>query len=210
MDTAFLAPTGVKTSAYTAQDGDFVPVDTTSGAVTVSLPSPVRDRAIIEVKLVRGGGAVTVAAGGSDTFNDGGGASLTISTLNQGVIVQYAETIGVWYALAGDVAGGGGGVTLDTTSTDIQPLGTQAAGSSGKAADAKHVHPMPSLDQVAAPAADVAWASHKLTGLANGSAAGDAVAYGQLGTAAFQPSSAFDAAGAAAASTAFFLRIHAV
>ena len=33
-----------------------------------------------------------------------------------------------------------GGVTLDTTSTDIQPLGVQAAGSSGQAAAADHVH----------------------------------------------------------------------
>jgi len=33
-----------------------------------------------------------------------------------------------------------GAVELDGTATDIQPTGTQAAGSSGKAADAKHVH----------------------------------------------------------------------
>jgi hypothetical protein len=30
---------------------------------------------------------------------------------------------------------------LDTSASDIQPLGTQAAGSTGKAADAGHVHP---------------------------------------------------------------------
>jgi hypothetical protein len=35
------------------------------------------------------------------------------------------------------------GVQLDATATDIAPLGTQAAGSSGLAADAKHVHPLP-------------------------------------------------------------------
>ena len=40
---------------------------------------------------------------------------------------------------------------------------------------------------------------HKLTNVANGSAGTDGVAYGQLGSAAFQASSAFDAAGAAAA-----------
>ncbi|MEU1663576.1 hypothetical protein ABZ547_08170 [Streptomyces sparsogenes] len=34
-----------------------------------------------------------------------------------------------------------GVVQLDGTSTDIAPLGTQAAGSTGKAADAGHVHP---------------------------------------------------------------------
>jgi hypothetical protein len=34
-----LTATAVKTSAYTAAAGDFVPVDTTSGAVTITLPS---------------------------------------------------------------------------------------------------------------------------------------------------------------------------
>jgi hypothetical protein len=34
-----------------------------------------------------------------------------------------------------------GAPILDTTASDIQPLGTQTAGSTGKAADASHVHP---------------------------------------------------------------------
>ena len=72
------------------------------------------------------------------------------------------------------------GVTLDSTATDIQPLGTQAAGNSGLAADAKHVHAMPRLDQIANPTASVALNSQKITGLANGSAATDAAAYGQI------------------------------
>jgi hypothetical protein len=42
----------------------------------------------------------------------------------------------------------------------------------------------------------------KVTNLGNGGSAQDAVAYGQLGTAAFQPASAFDAAGAASAAVA--------
>jgi hypothetical protein len=35
-----------------------------------------------------------------------------------------------------------GGATIDTTATDIQPLGTRAAGAVGKASDAGHVHPI--------------------------------------------------------------------
>jgi len=35
------------------------------------------------------------------------------------------------------------GVVLDTTAGDIAPLGAQAAGATGKAADAGHVHPVP-------------------------------------------------------------------
>lgn len=76
--------------------------------------------------------------------------------------------------------GAQGAVILDGTSADIQPLGTQAAGSSTKAAAANHVHAMPRLDQISAPTADVAMNSHKLTGLANGVAATDAATVGQL------------------------------
>jgi hypothetical protein len=75
------------------------------------------------------------------------------------------------------------GVTLDTTSTDIAPLGTQAAGSVGKAADAGHIHAMPTLNQVGAPITAVAMGSQKITGLANGSASADAAAFGQIPTA---------------------------
>jgi hypothetical protein len=38
-----------------------------------------------------------------------------------------------------------GGVVLDTNGSDIQPLGTQAPGGTGKAADAGHVHPTTGL-----------------------------------------------------------------
>lgn len=72
------------------------------------------------------------------------------------------------------------GVTLDTTASDIAPLGVQTAGSVGKAADAGHIHAMPRLDQVSAPTAAVALNSQKITGLANGTVATDAAAYGQL------------------------------
>jgi hypothetical protein len=61
------------------------------------------------------------------------------------------------------------------------------------------------LDAIAAahpPVAAVGFNSQKATGLANGSNPTDAVAYGQLGSAAFQASSAFDAAGAAATAQA--------
>jgi hypothetical protein len=75
------------------------------------------------------------------------------------------------------------GVTLDTTSTDIAPLGTQAAGAVGKAADAGHIHAMPTLNQVGAPITAVAMGSQKITGLANGSASADAAAFGQIPTA---------------------------
>jgi hypothetical protein len=72
------------------------------------------------------------------------------------------------------------GLILDTTTSDIQPLSIQNAGSTGKAADAGHVHTMPRLDQVSTPTASISLDSQKITNLANGSNPQDAVAYGQL------------------------------
>ncbi len=63
---------------------------------------------------------------------------------------------------------------------DIQPLGTAAGGTSGKVADAKHVHTLPSIDTLAATNGDVAMASHKFTGLSAGTAAGHSVRYEQV------------------------------
>lgn len=110
--------------------------------------------------------------------------------------------------------GAPGIVQLDGTATDIQALGAQAAGASGLAADAGHVHPTTgvvtgitaadtslvvggtsgaptvrtaTLDVIATqhpPAA--AWSnnSHNITHVANGSAASDAAAFGQIPVAA--------------------------
>ena len=48
---------------------------------------------------------------------------------------------------------GSGGVTLDTVATDIQPLGVQAAGATGFAADAGHIHPVQSWSTGVSPSA---------------------------------------------------------
>lgn len=50
----------------------------------------------------------------------------------------------------GTGGGGGGGTTtpISGEDTDIQALGVRAAGASGKAADARHVHQMPLLHQL--------------------------------------------------------------
>jgi hypothetical protein len=101
---------------------------------------------------------------------------------------NYLRGDGSWFTPAG-------GVSLDSTASDIQPLGTRSAGSIGMAADAGHVHAMPSASQVGAlastvdlsaiatanaTAANVSMNSNKITNLANGSSSTDAVAYGQL------------------------------
>jgi hypothetical protein len=101
-----LVPTAVKTAGYTAATADFVPVDTTAGAVTVTLPSAPPDRTRIGVKHVIQGGtnAVTVARGGADLFNKAGGStSLSLGLLNQAVVLQYAATAGLWYVQSADL-----------------------------------------------------------------------------------------------------------
>jgi hypothetical protein len=101
-----IARTSVKTSAYSAAAGDLVPVDTTSGAVTVTLPTAPADRSRVVVKhIIQGGSnAVTIACGGSDVFNrTSGGTSLTLSYANQGVVLEYAATGAIWTVVADDL-----------------------------------------------------------------------------------------------------------
>ena len=114
------------------------------------------------------------------TLSASGGTTNTNSTVNFGPLNSATGTM--WLAALGMSNGGwlGPVVPTDQVAADIQPLGTQAAGALGVPADAGHVHQMPTLDQVAAPAASVAMNSQKLTGLANGTAGSDAAAFGQI------------------------------
>lgn len=105
-------------------------------------------------------------------------SDVTISSPINNQVLTYNSGSGKWTNQSS-----AGGVSLDVNATDIQPLGTRAAGSTGEAADASHVHPMPTLDQVNVPAANISLNSHKITSLANGTAATDAAAFGQIPTA---------------------------
>ena len=97
----------VQSSAYTANPGELVPVDTSGGAVTITFPAAPADGTTIGVKMVRQGGAnaVTVALGGADTINtQAGSASGTITLLNQALLLQYKASISVWYVLMDSLA----------------------------------------------------------------------------------------------------------
>lgn len=102
-----LVPTAVKTSAYAANPTDFIPVDASGGSVTVTLPSAPTTLTTIAVKLINVSGSyvVTINSSGSDVFNKtGGSTSLTLSLLNQGVILQYAAgSPGIWYVESDDL-----------------------------------------------------------------------------------------------------------
>jgi hypothetical protein len=107
-----LTPTAVKTTAYTASAADYVPVDTTAGNVTITLPAAPANRALVGVKQVIQGGSntVTITCGAAVFNKAGGGTTLTLPLLNQGVLLQYASGPGIWYVLADDL----GLSTLDT------------------------------------------------------------------------------------------------
>lgn len=101
-----VTPTAVKTANYTAVAGDFVPCDTTSGAFTVTLPTTPADKSQVAVKMVIQGGSntLTVTCGGSDVFNKAGGpASGTLSLVNQGMLLQYKASGGIWYVVSDDL-----------------------------------------------------------------------------------------------------------
>jgi len=131
-----IAATPTQTSAYSANAGDFVPVDTTSGAVTVTLPASVSDQARVGVKNIKGSHTVTVTASGGATFDYTSGATSTALAVGQSIGMQYNASGNIWHIMATTST-----LTIDTTASDFQPDGTASAGSTGKIADAGHVHP---------------------------------------------------------------------
>lgn len=137
-----LVPTAVKTANYTAAPSDFVPVDTTSGSVTITLPTTPPDKTQIAVKMIVLGGTntVTITRGGSDVFNmTGGSTSLSLTLLFQGVILQYAASGGIWYVVADDIPAS----ALATLSTSAPPVdsGAGSAGTASTVARGDHYHP---------------------------------------------------------------------
>jgi hypothetical protein len=94
-----LTPTSVKTSSYTAAVFDLVLTDATGGTVPITLPTAPADKTQILVKMITTSGTntTTITCGGSDTFNKAGGATTaTLSTLNQGVTLQYSSSTSAW------------------------------------------------------------------------------------------------------------------
>jgi hypothetical protein len=99
-----LVQTPVKTADYTALASQLVPTNTSAGSLTVTLPDAPAAGTLAGVKQVATiGSATTVAAAGSDVFNKpaSGVTSLTLSLLNQGVLLEYNS--GVWIVLSDDL-----------------------------------------------------------------------------------------------------------
>lgn len=99
-----LAPAAVQTSAYTAAANQLVPVDTSGGAVTVTLPAAPPDLTRVAVKLLAGTNALTVAAAAGDVFDQAGGATTqTLTITGQGIVAQYSITGAIWYVASDDL-----------------------------------------------------------------------------------------------------------
>jgi hypothetical protein len=101
-----LAPTPVQTGAYTAAPGDFVPVDASAGSVTITLPNQPPDQSQVGVTVlaIAGPNIVRVACGASDVLSQAGGArALALSSVGQGVLLQYQASADIWHAIAQDV-----------------------------------------------------------------------------------------------------------
>lgn len=120
-----LTPVAVQSSDYTASPGDYVPVDASSASVTITLPTAPADQSQVGATIVAltAANAVHVVCGGSDAFYRAGGpTSLTLQSVNQGVLVQYQASQGsgggIWYVLAVELQLG-------------IPLGAAALGSDG-------------------------------------------------------------------------------
>ena len=93
-------PTAVKTSAYNFVANDFVPVDTTSGAVILTLPTAPVDKTTVAAKMIKQGGTntVTIACGGSDVINYvGGPTTYVLKLLLEAATLEYSFSLGVWY-----------------------------------------------------------------------------------------------------------------
>lgn len=95
-----LSFTAVKTANYTAAAFEYVPCDTSGGAFQVTLPSAPADKTQVAVqKTTSDTNVLTIARGGTDTFDSG----LTVSLLqltNETHVFQYNASSGIWYRIA--------------------------------------------------------------------------------------------------------------
>jgi len=99
-----LTQAAVLTASGTAAANTIVPVNTTSGNVTVTLPSAPPGGTLVAVKQIIQGGSntVTIACAGTDVLDKAGGStSSTLTLASQGKLLQYGG--GIWVNLADDL-----------------------------------------------------------------------------------------------------------
>ncbi|MES2287546.1 MAG: hypothetical protein V4547_17765 [Bacteroidota bacterium] len=101
-----LTVTPVKIASYTVSAGEFVPLDATLSSFTITLPSAPANKTQVGVKMVltNGTNTVQIRTSGSDVFNKvGGGTTISTQIVNQGYMLQYNVSTGIWYVMADDL-----------------------------------------------------------------------------------------------------------
>lgn len=101
IDASFKNP-GTKTAAYTAVFGEVIPVNTTGGAVTITLP-PADRRGEISVRLLAGAYPITVDGDGTETID---GATTTTITMIGESRIFVSQGDGTWVTVAGNPVAG--------------------------------------------------------------------------------------------------------
>jgi hypothetical protein len=99
----FLNKTATKTADYTAAVRDLVLVDTTSGSVTVTLPTGAAAGDPVGIRRLSAGiNTLTVQRGSSDTIAVGTGTATSITlTLQDRTVVLESDGAGSWTPVAG-------------------------------------------------------------------------------------------------------------
>ena len=95
-----LISTGVQTSSLTATPGSFIPCNTSSGSIVITLPSaPAEGSQLCVKKTDSSANTVNLSASGTDKFNTSTGTtSIVLSLQNEVVATQYSS--GIWYVLS--------------------------------------------------------------------------------------------------------------
>ena len=162
-------PTATKITTYTAAANEWVPCDTTGGAFTVTLPAAPANGTVVAVELIAGSGSVTVAAGAGDTLNNA--VTTVVGTQRRTILYTYRSSDKQWFALS---------PFSSTAVTSVAVDGLTVVNAGTSLAPNLHTGTLDVIAANQAPAADWSNNSHKITSLANGTAASDAAAFGQI------------------------------
>lgn len=92
-----LTATGVKTSAYTASDGEIVTADDTAGSFTVTLPAATNGRVVGVRKFNSSANTITIQRAGTDTIGAAGATSLQLKLVDQCTVLHAVG--GLWVIL---------------------------------------------------------------------------------------------------------------
>ena len=87
------------TSTFTPVIGSYYPVDTTSGAISVTMPTGIGGGTVIGFQLKAGTNALTINAGSGQTIN--GFSSIKLTAVGQSIYLQYYATGATWEILSG-------------------------------------------------------------------------------------------------------------